>query len=202
MLNRETVRPLSSGEIFDFGAAVLQQLPHDLDPTRVRHFLRRKKELGTSLRELCGRPLIGDVVRVDRTEKVVYPERVAEALHPDLETTGPTEYVLDSVEQWLHDGQKDGGVIAGNRIYEHLKDAALLEGCLGLSDLLAIQKLGLDTFRRHFKGKYVYAWKSVVRRRDGRLYVPCLLEGGGGLRLDWNCGIDWDGREPALRFGK
>jgi hypothetical protein len=203
MSNHETVQPLSSGEIFDFAAAVMQQLPRDLDPSRIRHFLRSKKELGAGLRELCARPLIGDVVQVNRAERVIYPEWVDGVLHPDLAATGPAEYTLDSLEQWLHDGQKNGGHVVGSRIYEHLKGATMLEDCLGLSDLLAIQKLGLDTFRRHFKDRVVFGWKSVVRDRAGDLDVPYLVERGGRVNLDWRwLDVGWRGRGPALRFGK
>ena len=197
MLNRETVHPLSNGEIFDFCASIMQQLPRDLDPSFVRHFLQNKKELGLALRALCG---LVDIVRINRAVRTVYPKWVIGTLHPEFEVTGPEEYVLGSLEQWLHDDQKNGAV-AGDRLYQYLKDTSMLEGCLGFSDLLAIQKLGLTTFQRHFSTRTVYGWKSVARRRDGDTVVPCLFQDDMEVKLSWYwLSDDWRGDAPALRF--
>ncbi|MDE2021730.1 MAG: hypothetical protein KGI71_02290, partial [Patescibacteria group bacterium] len=122
-------------------------------------------------------------------------------MHPELEHTGPAEYDLTKVEQWLHDGQKDGKTMRGNAIYEHLKSNDMLDSCLGLADGLAIQKKGIAVFRKHFGGKAVFLWRSVVLNRDGNLFVPYLYEHGDAVALDWDwLGLDWDGNFPALRF--
>jgi hypothetical protein len=124
-------------------------------------------------------------------------------VHPALENVGPAEYDISAVEQWLHDGQKDGKCIEGNKIYNHLKkdDLLMIKTCLGLRDLEEIQKKGLAFFRKHFKGKVVFGWAGIVRFRDVSLYVPCLYESDDEVVLGWNwAGRGWDDSRPALRF--
>lgn len=141
------------------------------------------------------------IIRIDRTIRPAYPDFVKDVLHPELELSGPAEFDLAKVEQWLHEGQKSGGVVRGEKIYEHLKEHNMLESCANLADLLAIQAKGVKTFRKHFAGKAVFAWKSVLRDRGGRLNVPCLFEGGQRVKLAllW-LGSDWGGDGPAFRF--
>ena len=53
MLKHETVqKPLTSGEVLDFGATVMQQLGRDLNPEKVRYYLGKKSRLGDDLRKL------------------------------------------------------------------------------------------------------------------------------------------------------
>ena len=145
--------------------------------------------------------MLATVVRIDRSTRPAYPDWAAEVLHPELELTGPAEYTLGSLEQWLHDGQKNGSWRKGEVIYEHLESNNMLEGCLGLADLLAIQELGIKAFRRYFAGKAVFGWKSVVRDRDGGLLGPCLVERDGEVVLGWFwLGGGWGSGAPALRF--
>ena len=58
-MNNGTVQatPLTQGEAWEFAAALMQQAPRDLDPQKVRHYLRNKGQLGSELRELLGKPL-------------------------------------------------------------------------------------------------------------------------------------------------
>ena len=141
------------------------------------------------------------IIRVDRSIRPSYPDWAKVVMHPELEPLGPTEYNIAEVDQWFHDGQKDGKWIEGNKIYSHLKDADTLKTCLGLRDLEEIQKKGIAFFREHFKGKAVFAWKSVVRSSHGGLYVPYLYEDGGKVVLYWGwLGYGWDGNNPGLRF--
>jgi len=58
MANHEKVQsaPLTSGEIFEFTAAVVEQLPRDLDPAKVRYYSAKKSRLGKALRELLAKP--------------------------------------------------------------------------------------------------------------------------------------------------
>ena len=65
-----------------------------------------------------------DTICVDRSILPLYPNWVKMVMHPDLEATGPAKYGLATVEPWLHDGQKNGGRMVGNRIYEHLRAIA------------------------------------------------------------------------------
>lgn len=43
---------LSTGEAFEFGAAVMQQLGRDIDPDKARYYIANKKQLGDDLRKL------------------------------------------------------------------------------------------------------------------------------------------------------
>lgn len=140
-------------------------------------------------------------VHVDRSIRPAYPDWVKEPLHPELEGAGPTEFDLSKVDEWLHDDQKNGKYVRGQVIYDHLKANDMLEGCFGLADLLAIQKPGIAVFRKHFAGKAVFGWKSVVRDRGGGLFVPYLYGLGGQVKLLWRwLDDDWSGGHPALRF--
>lgn len=140
------------------------------------------------------------IIRVNRSVRPVYPDWMEARLHPKLEFTGPAKYTISAVKEWLHDKQKNG-VVEGNVIYEHLKKTDILKDCLGLADLLAIQAKGLDFFRKHFAGKAVFGWKSVVRSRSGDPGAPCLTLFGGEVILDWyGLSRGWDSGNPALRF--
>lgn len=144
----------------------------------------------------------GTIVTVDRSVRPAYPNWMDKVMHPELECTSPAEYDLATqVSLWLHDDQKSG-VTTGQTIYDYLKDNSILESCLGLSDALAIQKLGAEVFQKVFGNNVVYFWKSVVRRRaGGDLRVPCLYVGGDEVVLNWRwLGRGWDDNEPAVRF--
>jgi hypothetical protein len=147
-------------------------------------------------------PVLDFIVRVDRSVKPSYPDWFKKLEHPELELTGPAEYDLSQVEQWLHDDQKRGSVV-GNTIYKHLQKGDALATCLNLQDGLAIQQKGIAVFRKLFGGKAVFLWGSVVQDRNGGLNVPCLYERGGGVVVYWDWLVnDWDSSHPALRFGK
>lgn len=144
---------------------------------------------------------VDSIIRVDRSIRPSYPDWAKRVEHPDLEPTGSSEYDITTVKQWLHDGQKDGKWIEGSKIYAHLKETDTLKTCLGLRDLEEIQKKGIAFFRKHFQGKAVFAWKSVVLHRDDDLHVPFLYELGGEVVMDWDWLVnDWRGSYPALRF--
>ena len=143
-----------------------------------------------------------DFVRVDRSIRPVYPGWIRKLIHPELEATGPQEYQLDSLEISLHPKQEADGVTTGHKVFEHQQKLGL-EGCLGLADLLAIQALGIEAFRRHFRDKAVFGWKSVVQDRSGDLGAPCLIENGGRVILNWYwLDHDWNADRSALRFAK
>lgn len=169
-----------------------------LPPADFAHVLEQQVFLPST----NGDKLVSDsIVRVNRAVKPTCPGWMKGVLHPELEGTGPAEYNIANVEQWLHEGQKNGGCVKGQKIYKHLKNNNMLESCLGLADLLAIQAKGIDFFRKHFAGKAVFGWKSVVWTRIGYLNVPCLYESGGKVYLDWYwLGNGWYGDNPALRF--
>ncbi len=74
------------------------------------------------------------LIRVDRSIRPVYPDWVKTVMHPELEPTGLVEYDLGVVDPWLHDGQKNGCSMEGNKLYEYLKEKKMLESCLSLRD--------------------------------------------------------------------
>lgn len=147
-------------------------------------------------------PLINTLICVDRSVKPVYPDWMEKVIHPELEAQGLGEYDLSKVEQWLHDGQKGGKWVEGNKIYARLKenDNELLKTCLTLRDGEEIQKNGIEAFRKFFMGKALFLWGSVVQHRDGNLRVPCLCAGGDRVVFDWNwLGHVWNGCHPTGR---
>ncbi len=146
------------------------------------------------------KPEIDPIIRVNRSIRPSYPDWVEVIMRPELENTGPAEYDITKTEQWLHDGQKNGKWIEGNKIYAHLKDTGDLKNHATLRDLEEIQKKGIVFFRKYFAGKAVFAWGSVVRSRSGRLSVPCLYGGGGRVVLCWYwLGYGWHSFSPVLR---
>ena len=141
------------------------------------------------------------IIPIDRSQKPTYPDWVKDVLHPELEGQGPAVYAITQVGLWLHDDQKDGKWMKGQAIYDHLVQNQMLESCLSLRDLEEIQKRGSPFFRKHFRGKAVFGWKSVVRNRIGNLRVPYLTEGDGEVVLGWHwLGRGWYDCNPALRF--
>lgn len=151
-------------------------------------------------KEATPEPVIDPIIRVNRAVQPAYPDWVQKVMHPDLQVTGPAEYGIDRVQQWLHPDQ-ESGITTGNVIYGHLKDTDNLKDQLGLADLLAIQAKGIGFFRTHFAGKAVFGWKSVVQSRDGRLSVPYLFGNGDGVVVHWGWLDDSFGSSsPGLRF--
>ena len=142
------------------------------------------------------------IIRVDRSVRSSYPDWVKTVMYPELETTGPTEYDINKVEQWLHDEQRNGKWIEGYEIYAFLKETDALKTCLGLRDLEEIQKKDITSFRKYLQGNNViFGWKSVAMDNDGRLVVPFLHERSGKAVVDWNwLGVEWGGHDPAFRF--
>ncbi len=139
------------------------------------------------------------VIHVDRSIRPEYPDFVKEVKYPELELTGPADFDVTKLERYLHPKQVNG-YATGNEIHEELIAKKMLEGCLGLADLKAIQARGIGFFRKHFAGKAVFGWKSVVLDGYGRLYVPSLCEGGGKVGLGWSwLGFRFISNEPALR---
>ncbi len=199
---------LSLDQQANFHAAVLKALPRDIDPDMARNWEKNGKALTKMLRGVLLPPdvstsAVDSIVRVDRSVKPTYPDWVKDVLYPELDQSGPEELDLAALDQYLFGKQKTGGYEMGDRIHEHLKSDNLLDSCLSLQDALAIQQLGVETFRKHFKGKAVFFWKSVVRSRNGNLRAPCLVESDGRVGLGWDW-LDnfWFDDDPALRFAR
>lgn len=193
---------LSLDQQANFYAAVLKALPRDIDPVTARGWEKNGKALTKALRSVLLPPQVGGtIIHVDRTARPTYPEWVRDILHPELELSGPTEFDLSKVEELLHESQKNGGWVKGTQIYECLAGNYMLDSCFNLADLLAIQAQGLETFRRFFKGKTIFAWKSVARGRTGDLHVPCLGEDDHKVIVGWRWfDKEWCAFDPALRL--
>lgn len=196
---------LSLDQQANFHAAVLKALPRDIDPEEARNWEKNGKALTKALRSVLIPPAAsasegGTIIYVDRSLKPSYPDWVKEVIHPELECTGPAEFDLSKVEQYLYGNQKMCGYETGNAIYAHLKESKLLESCFNLQDLLAIQATGVEVFRTHFEGKAVFAWKSVARHRYAYLGVPYLCESDDRVTLRWLwLDYHWRDYRPALR---
>ncbi len=143
------------------------------------------------------------IINVGRTTRPTYPDFVKEVKHPEFELAGPSEFDVTKLEKCLHPKQVGGGGAIGNEIYEYLVAQKMLEGCLNLTDILAIQVRGIGFFRKIFTGLYLPAWKSVVLGRGGYLDVPYLCGYDDVVRLDWDwLGNDFDSDVPALRVAQ
>lgn len=145
--------------------------------------------------------ILETIVRIDRAVHPIYPNWVKKVMRPELESAGPTEYDLGTIQLWFHNKQMNGDRATGQEIYGFLKGANLLEGCLGLADGLAIQQMGVAVFRKFFVGKVAFLWRSVVQGRFGRRYVPYLIERDDKVVVDWDWFVSvWDDDDPAVRF--
>ncbi len=141
-------------------------------------------------------------IHVDRAAPVLYPDWIGKALYPQFELIGPSDFNVAELESFLHPKQEKG-LVEGNVIHDKLIAKKMIEGCLGLNDLKAIQARGIGFFRKHYSGKAVFGWRSVVRDRYVYLSVPYLVGRDGEAILRWRwLGYDWDSRSPALRFRK
>jgi hypothetical protein len=144
--------------------------------------------------------IVDTIIRVNRSVSPAYPDWMKKVLHKDLELSGPSEYDINEVQEWLHSEQANG-IVKGDVIYKHLKDNDMIKDQLGLADLLAIQAKGIAFFRKYFAGKAVFGWRSVVRHDHDNLLVPYLVERGGEVIVDWYwLEHAWDSSNPSLRF--
>ncbi|MFA6273600.1 MAG: hypothetical protein WC662_00365 [Candidatus Paceibacterota bacterium] len=127
------------------------------------------------------------VVKVDRTtrSRCAYPKGM-KPVHPELSLTGPPEYNIKTlkVETYKRKSLREDVRI----IYNQLRQNNVLESCLGLTDLLAIEKKGSFAFYKAFGNKklYVYGLKSLCEDSEHQLRVPVLTSSCyGGLFLFW-----------------
>ncbi len=191
----------------EFLAQVIRNAP-DLDLATRQYWIGNPKQLQGALSDFLGSLF---VVNVDCAIMPIYPDwvdrdetGVVKLLHPELETTGPAEFNLaKDVSLWLHESQQNGGVTDGKTIHEYLQDHGMLPTCLSLQEGLAIQQKGIVVFQKFSRGKAIVLWKSVVRYRDGDLYVPYLREGGGLVVVSWRClNVGFSDDHLAARFSK
>lgn len=160
------------------------------------------KTIGEVVPEEAQKKLLAEwdpIIHVDRFAKPVYPDFKREVEYPELELVGPAELDLIKIEQWLHP-QQVKGCVTGDEIHEELIDRKIIESCLGLADLQAIQVRGVGFFRKYFANKSVFGWKFIIRSCDEYFLVPYIGEGCGGIKLNWRfLANEFDSTSPALR---
>ena len=147
---------------------------------------------------------VSTLISVDRSIKPVYPKWMRSVLHLELEATGKASYDLAQVDLWLHEGQKDGKLIAGSHIYERLEanHNKMLKECLSLLDAEEIKKKGVEVFHRFFKDNAVFCWKSVLVHQNGYLLAPCIAADADNVVVLWVWlgKIKWSELDPAGRL--
>ena len=142
------------------------------------------------------------IIHVDRSVSPTYPDWVRKVLYPELELVGPSDYDVTRLYQWLHPKQVSDNA-TGYEIHDELIAKKMIEDCLGLPDLLAIQARGIGFFRKHYSGKAVFGWRSVVQFLNGNFKIPYLIEREGEVLLFWSwLDFSWLSNFPALCFSK
>jgi hypothetical protein len=131
------------------------------------------------------------IVRVDRSTEPALPELAISFVRPDLQAIGPSRYGLYDIELYLPEKQKGCGHLPGNEVYCHLKREVCVKRtlALGLHDALAIrdQITELSVYRKYFRYKTVYCWKSVIESCGERSFVPFFCWGNGAVTVEWTC---------------
>jgi hypothetical protein len=186
----------------DWDPTLVKLLTSEDHLVHVREYLRgRAKIVPIHIEKPVTMPMVvnPDTFRVDYAIKATYPEWVKKRIG-EFDRTDTVEYRFDQVKLWLHPTQENGGVIGGKALYQYIGESDILPTCFALRDLEEIQKLGIEVFRQHFRGKAIFAWKDVVQNRVGYLYVPCLVESDGKVVMRWGWRDDgWNDGYPALR---
>ncbi len=201
-----TAKQRCSKLLANIGDLVLDENRDAEDVAKVLQIVKDKKDFMTHLGLRQFRSVVpasktsNFIVRVDRMIHLAYPCWVKELVHPELECTGPMEFSLSKVELWLYDGQKWRVNIQA--IYNYLKETDNLSLCLSLQDGLVIQKMGIGVFRKFFKGKAIFLWKSVVWDRHNHLQVPRLREVDSKVVINWFPSSDEIPATPRLRLSK
>ena len=96
---------------------------------------------------------------------------------------GQLEWNSDNVQLFLAEGQKEGRYIEGNQLRKELEGQSVLNANV-LDYLLDHQELIPESW----KGRYVFFWDTIYRRRSGGdLCVRALCF--RGRRWDWR--YDW-----------
>jgi len=166
-----------------------------------------KKALPTNQKKIVN---TADDNTSSKTDDIIYLSRSGDSglpnttkfLYPKLQEDGPNEYNIDQLDEWYHPDQASGKV-TGHDIHEYLKTSDLLWRQLGIADLEAIRAKGPDFFRKHFAGKRIFAWKSILEDTNGFLVVPYLYQSqdSGNLSIIVIAlASDWRSSSAGLSF--
>ncbi len=172
----------------DWDPALVKLLTSGDHLVYVREYLRGRAQIVSIQVELPPAPLptTPDTFRVDYSVRATYPDWMKKRLHPEFDRTDTVERHLDQVNLWLHPDQGNGGRIGGKALYQYVKENGILPTCLALRDMEEIRKLGIEVYRKYFRGKAVFGWKDVVQDSYDNLYVSCLGEYGGQVVVSWS----------------
>lgn len=126
------------------------------------------------------------VIFVERGLPLVLPDGDYHVVYPNLEDEGPNAFQPESLEPWLHVNQKSGAPLFTEDLFFYLEQQHMRGRCLGLSEAVAIKKMGADFFRQHFRSD-VLCYKFVIQRSDGIRFIPMLTlsEDGKEVELQW-----------------
>lgn len=126
------------------------------------------------------------IIHIDHIRPIsAYPALAKEILHPEFELKGPNEFDVTTLKRQFHPDQRRGLSVGSKDMYHHLITLDLLQYCVNLADILAIQVRGAKFFRRHFPEGILIAWASVVQSHGGGLYVPYLIERDNKMTIGW-----------------
>lgn len=115
----------------------------------------------------------------------VYPVWVKRLLYPDLaHIYCSSEFDVRTLERKLP-VYVQGRIITGDIVYQFLCNRGMINQCLGLPELNAIQKKGIKFFEEYFHGLVVMGWRSISEHERGGYFVPGLSVHGGELLLGW-----------------
>ncbi len=124
------------------------------------------------------------IINVDRDDEPVTPPDLVSFHHPELQQTGPTQYLLGDIDLGMPSGFEDESRLA-HRMLECSEVS--IGSCLNLADGLAIQStIDPSLFQSTFgKDTYLWLWKSSATDDKGRDVVPCLMYCNDEVYLQW-----------------
>ncbi|MDD5084240.1 MAG: hypothetical protein PHT88_04940 [Candidatus Moranbacteria bacterium] len=140
--------------------------------------------------------LVPEVTVLESNEVIAAcPDFVKSHLTPNFETGKSTG--VKHPKLVLHDKQVAGEAIDGHKIYAWLIDTNQLSACVELADLQWWEQHP-NEIPEEFKGKFIYAWASVVLDDYGFRFVPYLNCHVVEPFVDWfDLDVDWDDNGPA-----
>lgn len=137
---------------------------------------------------------IDPFVYVDHSRSVKEPYWFTCGFFGEYEKCGPIMYNIPSLIRSNHNrDSNDTEWVSAAEFYKRLSPK-MVQGCLSLADGKAIQEKGIIFFRRHFKGKRVFLWRSAGKNQANYDYVPCVFEESGEVVLEW---IRFDERDRS-----
>ena len=100
---------------------------------------------------------------------------------------------------YLHDQQKNGGLIEGWNLNKHLNETGLISRAYSLEDeVVKGWVTNPSAYPKKFRMNRVFLWKSI-RASEDRIQVACLIWDGRRVTVNWYwLGNDWTEIDPAI----